>query len=85
MLYTYEELIKQIKDCGQSIIDNAENILGDNRYFLTLNVNFTISRSKEQIPDIEIKRTFIPEKEVEDELTYQELKQRKEHKDVRSR
>ena len=28
-LYSRDELIQQIKNCGQSIIDNAESILGD--------------------------------------------------------
>ena len=31
-LYSRNELIDQIKHCGQSIIDNAESILGNERY-----------------------------------------------------
>ena len=27
-----EEIIQNIKDCGQSLIDNAENIVGDYKY-----------------------------------------------------
>lgn len=27
-----EEIIQQIKDCGQSLIDNAENIVSDYEY-----------------------------------------------------
>ena len=30
-LYARNELIEQIKHCGQSIIDNAESILGNER------------------------------------------------------
>lgn len=26
MIYTKQEIIQNIKDCGQSLIDNAENI-----------------------------------------------------------
>ena len=76
-LYSYDELIQQIKNCGQSIIDNAESILGDERYFMRLNVSFDILRLKVQVPNIEVKREFTPEKEFEDELTYKELKQGK--------
>ena len=79
-LYSRDELIQQIKNCGQSIIDNAESILGDERYFMRLNVSFDILRLKVEVPNIEIKREFTPEKEFEDELTYKEFKQRKENK-----
>lgn len=84
-LYSHDELIQQIKNCGQSIIDNAESILGDERYFMRVNISFDILRLKAQVPSIEIKREFTPEKEFEDELTYKELKQRKEIKNGRSK
>lgn len=84
-LYSHDELIQQIKNCGQSIIDNAESILGDERYFIKVNVSFDILRFKVQTPNIEIKREFTPEKDFEDELTYKELKQRKEIKNGRSK
>lgn len=73
-LYSREELLTQIKNCGQSIIDNAESILGDERYFMRVNVSFDILRLRAEIPILEIKREFTPEKEFEDELTYNELK-----------
>lgn len=73
-LYSREELLTQIKNCGQSIIDNAESILGDERYFMRVNVSFDILRLRAEIPKLEIKREFTPEKEFEDELTYNELK-----------
>lgn len=75
--YTRKELIEQIEQCGQSIIDNAESILGDERYFSHLQVDFQIFRSTNQIPCIEITRAFIPEQQIEDKATYLELKQRK--------
>ena len=81
---TYNELIKQIKDAGQAIIDNAESILGNERYFMDVHVNFVISRDFDQVPHIEINRHFIPEKQIEDELTYNELKQRKEEYNERN-
>lgn len=73
-LYSREELLTQIRNCGQSIIDNAESILGDERYFMRVNVSFDILRLRAEIPILEIKREFTPEKEFEDELTYNELK-----------
>lgn len=33
-----EELIQRIKDCGQSIIDNAEKIYGDYKYSYGLTI-----------------------------------------------
>lgn len=60
-----QELIQRIKDCGQYIIDNAENILGNEKYIreLYLTVNFWdtseapyISVNKDIIPDSYIER-----------------------------
>lgn len=76
-LFTRQELIDQIKNCGQSIIDNAETILGDERYFLRVGVSFDILRIKAQVPTVKIEREFTPEKEIEDELTYNELKKKR--------
>ena len=76
-MYTRKELVEQIKQCGQSIIDNADDILGNERYFSHLQVDFQIFRSTNQIPCIEITRAFIPEQQIEDKATYLELKRRK--------
>lgn len=76
-LYTYNELIEQIKHCGQSIIDNAESILGNERYFESMTIIFDINRNRNCIPDIQIQRRFIPELEIEDLKTYNELKKEK--------
>lgn len=80
-IYTREELVEQIKHCGQSIIDNADSILGNERYFFNLEVSFQIFRSKSQFPTVQIKRDFTPELEIEDYKTYRELKIRKCKKD----
>lgn len=81
-MYTREELIDQIKHCGQSIIDNAEGILGDERYFMSLTVIFDIQRNRTCIPDIQVQRRFVPELEIEDFKTYKEQKRRKEYGDI---
>lgn len=81
-MYTRDELIDQIKHCGQSIIDNAESILGNERYFTSLTVIFDVQRNRTCIPDIQIQRRFVPELEIEDFTTYQEQKRRKEYGDI---
>lgn len=77
-MYTYEELINQICECAQSIMDNAESILGNERYFNNLEVSFQIFRSTSQYPTIQVTRNFTPELQIEDLKTYYELKHRKE-------
>lgn len=80
-MYTREELIDQIKHCGQSIIDNAESILGNERYFESITIIFDINRNRTCIPDIQIQRRFVPELEIEDLKTYNELKRRNKNGD----
>lgn len=65
MTYTNEEVIQNIKDCGQSIIDNAEKIAIEYKYRLhgltiTCHVN-----EEDMYPYIEVNTQFIPEKFVE--------------------
>lgn len=65
MTYTNEEVIQNIKDCGQSLIDNAEKIAADYKYRLhgltiTCHVN-----EEEASPYIEVHTEFIPEDFVE--------------------
>lgn len=55
-----EELIQRIKDCGQHIIDNAENILGEEKYITDLYVTcnfFDVS----ELPYVTINKDVIPE------------------------
>jgi hypothetical protein len=61
-------MIQRIKDCGQYIVDNAESILGDEKYIreLYLTVNFWdaseapyISVNKDIIPDGYIERVRV--------------------------
>lgn len=60
-----EEMIQRIKDCGQYIIDNAETIVGDEKYLrdLYITCNFFdageppyITVNKDVIPDSFIQR-----------------------------
>lgn len=61
MIYTNEEVVQNIKDCGQSLIDNAEKIAIDYKYRLhgmtiTCHVN-----EFDREPYIEVNTEFIPE------------------------
>lgn len=59
-----EEFIQNIKDCGQSIIDNAEKIAGDYKYETSVTItcypNFI-----DEAPHIVVETEFIPEKVIE--------------------
>lgn len=63
--YTNEEIIQNIKDCGQSLIDNAEKIVVDYKYRLhgmtiTCHVN-----EEDYAPYIEVNTKFFPENVIE--------------------
>lgn len=64
-IFTREEMLQQIKDCGESIIKNAERILGDEKYFLNTTVMFTINRDRNILPKINVRRDFIPEQQID--------------------
>lgn len=60
----HEEIIQNIKDIGQSLIDNAEKIANDYKY----NADLTITcypTSREEHPRIIVQQEFVPEKIVE--------------------
>lgn len=56
---TKEDRLKQIKQIGQSIIDNAESILGKEPYRTGLTITATLNPHK--VPEIIVERHFIPE------------------------
>jgi hypothetical protein len=61
MNWTTEEVIQNIKDCGQALIDHAESIAGDYEYrhnslVITCRVN-----DSDRAPYIEVYNEFIPE------------------------
>ena len=59
-----EEIIQNIKDCGQSLIDNAENIVSDYKYAKDFTITCYVSERTES-PYISIDAEFYPEKTVE--------------------
>lgn len=59
----YEEIIQNIKDCGQSLIDNAEKILNDYKYRQGLVITCYVDE-EDRAPYISIEEEFIPENTV---------------------
>ena len=59
-----EELIQNIKDCGQSLIDNAENMIGDYKYPCDLIITCYVDE-RDRSSYISIDRHIIPEKVIE--------------------
>lgn len=59
-----EEIIQNIKDCGQSLIDNAENIVSDYKYARGFTITCYVDERNEA-PYISVDTTFYPEKLIE--------------------
>ena len=59
-----EEIIQNIKDCGQSLIDNAEKIVSDYKYAKGFTITCYVDERKEA-PYISVDVSFIPEKFIE--------------------
>lgn len=54
-----ENGIRQIKEIGESLILNAESIVGTEKYLCSICIRAEIS--PDAIPEIDISRTFLPE------------------------
>lgn len=59
MVTTNEDRLKQIRQVGQSIIDNAESILGTEPFRTDLVIKATFHVN--EVPEIIVERHFIPE------------------------
>lgn len=55
--------IQELKDCGQSIIDNAERIIGDFKYPISVKVEIVMEANA--VTTIQCMRSFAPEHFVE--------------------
>jgi hypothetical protein len=60
----HEELIRQLKEVGESFIKNAKGIVGSDEYLtgLELHVVFDVN---DYLPEITLERRFVPERTVE--------------------
>lgn len=63
--FNKEFLIKRVKDAGESLIKNAESIVGDEKYLCDIQISIDIGSFSEEVPTIEIQRQFYPEKTIE--------------------
>ena len=59
-----ERIIQNIKDCGQSLIDNAENIVSGYKYARGFTITCYVDE-KGEAPYINIDTDFYPEKFIE--------------------
>ena len=60
MFFTREQIIQNIKDCGQSLIDNAEKMVGDYKFFRDITITCYANES-DGAPYVSIDASFIPE------------------------
>ena len=63
--FNKEFLIKRVKDAGESLIKNAESIVGDEKYLCDIQISIDVGSFGEEVPKIEIQRQFYPEKTIE--------------------
>lgn len=59
-----EEMLQRIKDCGQYIVDNAELILGDEKYVTELYVTCNFF-DRSNAPYITVTKDVVPDSFVE--------------------
>ena len=64
MICTREEIIQNIKDCGQSLIDNAENIVSNYKYARGFTITCYVDNTSD-VPYISVDTDFYPEKFIE--------------------
>lgn len=55
-----EEIIQNIKDCGQALIDNAENIANDYKYMSDLIITCYVA-VKDEATHVVVEQKFYPE------------------------
>ena len=59
-----KEVIQNIKDCGQSLIENAEKIVSDYKYASNFTITCYVSE-KDKVPYISVNTELYPEKFIE--------------------
>ena len=56
-----EKLIRKIKAMGQSLIDNAESIVGTEKHLSSLTISCYPCPLDDEVPDIRVSKSFVPE------------------------
>lgn len=59
-----EEWVRQVREAGESLIKNAESIVGSERYLTGLDVSVDINPDDE-VPEIRVSRRFFPDAYIE--------------------
>lgn len=59
-----EEIVQNIKDCGQSLIDNAEKIVSNYKYAKDFTITCHVNE-RDEAPYISVDVDFYPEKWIE--------------------
>lgn len=62
-----EKLIQKIKAIGQSLIDNAESIVGTEKHLSGLTISCYPNPFDDEVPDIRISKSFVPETWIEED------------------
>lgn len=57
----HDDLVRQVRSIGESIIKNAESIVGDEKLLTDLRISASVSVSGSYMPTIEVSREFLPE------------------------
>lgn len=60
----HEEAVRAVRFVGESLIKNAESIVGNEEFFQVLKIHATIDPCLE-LPHIVVERNFIPERSFE--------------------
>ena len=64
MRLTREQIVENIKDIGQSLIDNAEKILPDYKFLKDITIT-CYANEEDEAPYISVDTSFIPENFIE--------------------
>ena len=61
---THEEMIRQVREAGESLIKNAESIVGSEEFLQSIDITVYIN-PVERIPSINVSKEFLPERYIE--------------------
>ena len=59
----YEEFVRQVREIGESLVKNAESIVGTEEYLTGINISVDVEYHS--TPEITINKSFYPEKYIE--------------------
>lgn len=60
-----DEMVRQVRYIGESLIKNAESIVGTEKYIAEIKISASVDSKQDSLPHIEVNRSFLPERMVE--------------------